>query len=408
MKIALVLIFFLIFIAFHDFLTFKALNSAFAGCLSRCLWAKSLYWTTAILPLFTLIWALIMASTSKESYYIPNYFYIAFGVLTLFYFPKTFISIFYTFDYLWNLILFKTHLINIIGLGISILVFLWTLHGLTLNRSHFQVRTQEISNSKIPQGFDGFKIIQISDMHIGSFHKHPEDIERLVAEINHEKPDLILFTGDMVSNYANELEEFTHILSQLEAPFGKYAILGNHDYGEYVKWAKPSDSEKNLELLEQLHQKSGFTLLKNTHVNIVIGSDSFQLAGVENWGLPPFPQHGDLATALKHTNPDLFTILLSHDPSHWRAQVLNYSSVDLTLSGHTHAMQLGLEIGNWQWSPASFKYPEWGGLYTEKKQMLYVNRGAGYIGLPGRIGIRPEISQLVLSTIKEPGKNYEL
>jgi hypothetical protein len=400
MKILFFIILTLALIVGLDILSYKAINLRFNQIFSRSIIAKSLFFFTTALALSILIYGIIRSAMDPSNIFVANYFYTFFGVFVLFALPKFGISVFYLLDQVVFLLIKKQHYINTFGLVISGISFFWVLHGLSINKDNFQVRTEQFASNKIPQSFNGFKIIQISDLHIGSFHKNPKSIQKLVKEINEQKPDLIVFTGDLVSNYAAEVDEFTTILKQLKAKHGKYSIMGNHDYGEYVRWKSEAEAQQNIQNLKQKHADIDFSLLDNKNTTIHIEGESIQLIGVENWGLPPFPQYGNLSKSSSNIDKTKFTILLSHDPSHWRAEVINYPFIDLTLSGHTHAMQLGFELGSWQWSPVAWKYKEWGGLYKEQNQYLYVNRGTGFIGLPGRIGIRPEITSIILSKKK--------
>jgi hypothetical protein len=212
-----------------------------------------------------------------------------------------------------------------------------------------------------------------------------------------QKPDLLLFTGDLVNDFAEEVLPYKSMFEALQPPMGKFSVLGNHDYGDYPGWESEQAKADNFAALHQHHADMGFDLLKNRHVRLTRGDDSLVLAGVENWGKPPFPQHGDLNAALDGTAPDDFVVLMSHDPTHWDAHVLPATQqVHLTLSGHTHGAQMGVEIPGVQWSPASFVYPRWAGLYQEGRRFLYVNRGFGFIGFPGRVGIWPEVTVLEL------------
>ena len=238
--------------------------------------------------------------------------------------------------------------------------------------------------------------MHISDWHIGSYYGKPERIQEAVNRINSLNPDLLVFTGDLVNNVSSEVDEFLPILKNLKAKYGVYSILGNHDYGDYVRWENEEERETNLERLKNIEKEAGFRLLTNESEEIIIDDEKIALIGIENWGLPPFPQHGDLLKAMQHTDSIPFKILLSHDPSHWDAEVKNKTDIDLTLSGHTHGMQFGFILKNLKWSPVKLKYPRWAGLYNHSKQKLYVNVGIGFIGFPGRVGIRPEIAVINL------------
>jgi len=285
--------------------------------------------------------------------------------------------------------------------GIWLILSLSIINGIFRGRFDWKVIKKNLKFSNVPKAFEGFRIVQISDIHIGSFFDRHGPVEGAIEKINRQKPDLILFTGDLVNNYAKETNGWAEIFSRLKAKHGIYSVYGNHDYGEYVKWESPGQLEENMKEFEQAHRDFGYQLLKNEHVLIEKDGESFALAGVENWGLPPFPQHGDLKAAVHGIAEGMFTILMSHDPSHWDAQIIPDSKVDLTLSGHTHGMQFGIEIGNWKWSPVKYRYPRWAGLYEKGQQRLYVNRGFGYIGFPGRVGIKPEITLIELGQVDD-------
>ncbi|MGW8314117.1 MAG: metallophosphoesterase [Bacteroidales bacterium] len=268
--------------------------------------------------------------------------------------------------------------------------------GMIRGRNNVKVFREEIAIRDLPPSFDGMTVVQISDLHLGGFYHHRSHIASLVEQINRLKPDLLLFTGDMVNNFSEEVDPFIRILEGLKAPLGKFAILGNHDYGHYFQWESTREEQENLDRVKQKIREAGFDLLLNEHRTIGTDGASIELVGVENWGKPPFPQQGDLGKALQGTDPAKVKILMSHDPSHWDLKVRGKAPIQLTLSGHTHAMQIGLEIGSWHWSPSRWTYKQWAGLYKENGQYLYVNRGLGFTGFPGRVGIRPEITLLTL------------
>jgi predicted MPP superfamily phosphohydrolase len=282
------------------------------------------------------------------------------------------------------------------GLMLAAIPFASILYGVTKGKFNYKVMRESISFPNLPKSFKGLKIVQISDMHLGSFNKNFEKVAKAVELINEQKPDLIFFTGDLVNNFAGETEGWAPVLGKMEARLGKYSIMGNHDYGDYSHWPSPEAKADNLQKIKDFHRDMGFRLLLNETEHININGEEIALVGVENWGKPPFPQHGDLAKATNGSSHIPFKILLSHDPSHWDEEVLN-TDIDLTFSGHTHGMQFGIERAGIKWSPGQYKYPRWGGLYKEGKQYLYVNRGFGYIGFPGRIGMPPEITLVQLS-----------
>ncbi|WP_167607348.1 metallophosphoesterase [Maribellus sediminis] len=282
------------------------------------------------------------------------------------------------------------------GLFLAAIPFASILYGVTKGKFKFRVMRERLSFNRLPESFKGLKIVQISDMHLGSFNKKYEPIEKAIELINEQEPDLIFFTGDLVNNFAEETEGWAPILKKMNAKIGKYSILGNHDYGDYSEWKTPEEKAKNLAAIKGFHKKIGFKLLLNETEIIRINDEEISLIGVENWGKPPFPQHGDLKKAMENVDPNSFKLLLSHDPSHWDAEVLGKTDIELAFAGHTHGMQFGIERAGIKWSPVQYKYPRWGGLYKEKQQYLYVNRGFGYIGFPGRIGMPPEITVVEL------------
>lgn len=275
------------------------------------------------------------------------------------------------------------------ALALSSLVYV--LYGATEGKQHFQIREVTISSDELPAGFNGYRIVQISDIHAGSWTGNGAALQRAVNLINDQHADLVLFTGDLVNNLATELDEFIPVFKQLKAKDGVYAVLGNHDYSPYIEWETESAKEANLESLKEKQAAMGWKLLNNEHVIIRHQGDSIALVGVENSGNPPFPNYGDLPKALRGTE-GMYKVLMSHDPTHWRREVLPESDVQLMLSGHTHEMQFSI----FGFSPAKYVYPEHNGLYQEGKQALFVNIGLGYLMFPMRLGAWPEITVLTL------------
>ncbi|MFA5328341.1 MAG: metallophosphoesterase [Prolixibacteraceae bacterium] len=270
-------------------------------------------------------------------------------------------------------------------------------YGMT-NRYRYKIRRVQIPIKDLPQAFKGMKIAQISDIHSGSFD-NPEAVKAGVHSIMKENPDLILFTGDLVNNRAEEIVPYMDVFKALKAPLGVYSVLGNHDYGDYVSWPLDEAKKQNLERLKQHHAEMGWRLLLNEHVILERNNRQLALIGIENWGARGFTKYGDMKKAiagLENSNVPV-KILLSHDPSHWDAQVRkDYQDIALTLSGHTHGMQFGIEIPGFKWSPIQYMYKQWAGLYQEQDQYLYVNRGFGFLGYQGRLGIMPEITMIEL------------
>ncbi len=284
-----------------------------------------------------------------------------------------------------------------ISLGIASIPILGTVYGITIGKYNYQLKRIPLTFSRLPKAFDGLKVIQFSDFHAGSFDDY-EAVKNGLEYINERKPDLILFTGDLVNNRAGESQPFIEMLKQLDAPLGKFAILGNHDYGDYVPYESEQERIENMQSLFKVFEETGFELLTNENRQIEKDGEVIDIVGVENWGQDPFPQYGDLDKATTDLPTDRFSILLSHDPDHWDHEVLNHQhKFDLTLSGHTHGAQFGVEIPGWQWSPVKYRYKRWMGLYQSDDQYLFVSKGFGFLGFPGRVGMSPEVVEFKLS-----------
>lgn len=269
-------------------------------------------------------------------------------------------------------------------------------YGIISGAYDYRIRRTVVRLPNLPTAFDGIKIGHLSDIHSGSFFNKTAvmgGIEMLMKE----KPDLIFFTGDLVNNTADEVKDYVPIFGKLKAPLGVFSTLGNHDYGDYVQWSSPQEKRENLELMKEAHRQMGWQLLMNENKEIKLNGDKVAILGVENWGKGGFVKHGRLDKAIRGTEEAAVKLLLSHDPSHWDAQVRpRYDDIDVMFSGHTHGFQFGIEVGNFKWSPAQYMYKQWAGLYQENDQYLYVNRGFGFLGFPGRIGMLPEITIMEL------------
>lgn len=283
-----------------------------------------------------------------------------------------------------------------LGLGLGGTLLGSLLFGFK-NKYNYQLKRIKLSYNNLPTAFRGLKIVHISDIHIGSL-QNKKAVESGINKVLQQKPDLILFTGDLVNNKAAEMEGWTNLFSRFRAPMGVFSILGNHDYGDYVAWPSLEAKQNNLQQLKQIHAGMGWRLLMNEHVVLEKEGQKVALLGIENWGAKGrFPKYGKMQEAYPGTESIPFKILMSHDPSHWDAQIrTEYPDIDLMLSGHTHGMQFGMENPFFKWSPVQWMYKQWAGLYEEGKQRLYVNRGFGFIGYPGRVGILPEITILEL------------
>ncbi|SDE44852.1 hypothetical protein SAMN05216464_106175 [Mucilaginibacter pineti] len=270
----------------------------------------------------------------------------------------------------------------------------------------YHVKYQTMYLPNLPKAFDGIKLGQISDIHSGSFY-NKKAVRGGVEMLLKEKPDLIFFTGDLVNGQAEEMNDYQDIFSKVKAPLGVYSCLGNHDYGDYGTWDNPADKKKNHEQLILTHKNMGWDLLQNTHRRLKVDGEEIGILGIENWGeLSRFPKYGRMDLAVKDTDDLPVKLLLSHDPSHWRAQVLpEYPQIDAMFSGHTHGMQFGVQTKYFQWSPIEYVYKEWAGFYYEGKQQLYVNVGYGFVGFAGRVGILPEITIFTLKSGQDPARS---
>ncbi len=283
-----------------------------------------------------------------------------------------------------------------LGIGVGTTLFGTLLYGFS-NQYNYQTRKIKLSFANLPQAFKGLKIVQISDIHSGSF-MNKEAVMRGVDAINALEPDLILFTGDLVNDRAVEMAPYVEVFNKLDAKMGVYSVLGNHDYGDYASWKSEAEKQANLQALKQTHAQMGWRLLLDEAVNLEKDGAAIRLIGVQNIsGRANFHSYGNLQQAYADSAAFPFKILMSHDPSHWESEVRDkFPDIDLTLSGHTHGMQFGVEIPGFKWSPVQWVYKHWAGLYEKAGQKLYVNRGFGFIGYPGRVGILPEITLIEL------------
>ena len=284
-----------------------------------------------------------------------------------------------------------------LGVGLSSTLFFSLLYGFG-NKYNYKLVKKKISLKGLPLAFKGFKIIHISDIHSGSL-KDKAAVLKGVELIEKQNADIVLFTGDLVNDRATEMHNWMDVFGKINAPQGVYSTLGNHDYGDYVKWDTVEEKKQNLEALKQVHHDLGWRLLMNENISIEKNGEKIKIVGIENWGAKArFPKYGKMDLAMQGVSNDDVAILLSHDPSHWEAEVIpKYSNVQLTLSGHTHGMQFGLENPYFKWSPVQWVYKQWAGIYDNKDQQLYVNRGFGFLGYPGRVGILPEITLIELT-----------
>ncbi len=405
---ALIIVFLMLLIDVYVFYVIRSLNSTSSQRMKTVIFAS--YWTISILAIAGL---LLFFFTGYELLSKKIRLYL-FAVVVALFFSKLIASVFFILDdirrgiqWLTGKLFFQgTEVAGMNEGGISRSVFLnWLgmatggflfgslIYGFS-NKYNYQLKKIKLHFDNLPEGFRGMKIVQFSDVHSGSF-TNKKAVSRGVKMIMDQNPDIVFFTGDLVNDIATEMKLYMDVFSQVKAPLGVFSIFGNHDYGDYIKWPVDGVSKaQNLENLAQVHADLGWQLLRNRHVVIERNGDQMPIIGVENWSnIGRFPKYGDLSKAYAGTEKFPFKILLSHDPSHWDAQVRpDFSDIDLMLSGHTHGMQFGVELPGFRWSPVQYVYKEWDGLYEKGKQKLYVNPGYGFIGYPGRVGILPEIT----------------
>ena len=399
-------------IDFYSFMGLKKLQLNISNVQRKILYY--IFWIVPIIIIGSVFYLFLFRSEINPQNQMVVFHYFSGGFL-LFYIPKLIFILFNLLDDLYHLGKFlftkflkrgmnnsdgvkisRSTFLTRAGFIIAGIPFLSIAYGIGWGKYNFIVRKSNLNYPNLPAEFDGFKIAQFSDFHLGSFSDNVDKIEEVVDLINDQNPDLIVFTGDLVNNVAAEVNPFLSSISKLRAKYGKYSILGNHDYGEYVRWNSEDEKKKNLSQLLKIQEEIGLKMLMNSRTEIKIGESSISLIGIENWGLPPFPQYGDLKKAMEGIDESAFKVLLSHDPTHWDAQVVGKTNIDLSLAGHTHGAQFGIEIPGWRWSPVNLRYKQWGGIYKNKGQVLNVNTGIGFIGFPGRIGMPPEIGLLTL------------
>jgi predicted MPP superfamily phosphohydrolase len=290
----------------------------------------------------------------------------------------------------------RTVWVSELTMAFAAIMFLVVLFGITRGRHFYRVRREILNFPDLPEAFDGFTITQLSDIHSGSFSSET-GVQKGLDLVNAQASDMILFTGDLVNNKASEMDRWIPAFSKLKAGYGKFSVLGNHDYGDYVSWESEAAKRQNLTRLKEVHGDIGFKLLQNESISVKKDGQSISLIGVENWGKGGFHKYGDLEKAAAGIPDESFNILMSHDPSHWDAVTLSHPKhIHLTLAGHTHGAQFGIEFFKFKWSPIKYVYKQWAGLYEQAGKYLYVNRGFGFLGLKGRIGMWPEVAVITL------------
>ena len=394
---------FIVFVLFIDFYAFQSIKT-----ITKNKMVFLIYWLVSVAVILNVVYTI---NTIGESRGLSQQVMLSFGLLILTLSPKIIAlivlfgeDIFRVFKSGFNYFSSTTTsnyfpdrrmFVSKMALGLAAIPFSSVLYGMVRGKYNYKVIKHTLYFEDLPSAFDGFKLTHLSDIHSGSFDDE-EKIAYGIDLINEQDSDVILFTGDIVNNTADEMIPWIPLFNNLKAKDGKYAVLGNHDYGEYVRWKNPEEKERNFQDIKDIHPKIGFNLLLNDSVYLEKGNDKIALVGVENWGTR-FKKAGDLNLASSKINKEDFKILMSHDPSHWEQEVKTHTAnFHLTLSGHTHGMQFGIEIPGIKWSPVQYIYKHWAGVYKELGKYLNVNRGFGFLAFPGRIGIWPEITVITL------------
>jgi predicted MPP superfamily phosphohydrolase len=345
---------------------------------------------------FGFVYLYIYPNQPREATNIPVYFYFNAFLFTLFIFniPN---SLFFLIHILVDR---KRHILSHAGLILSICLAASLIYGVLWGSHKIQTKQVDIEFENLPESFDDYKVLQFSDVHLGSMLKSNRLLNKANDIIQKQDPDLVLFTGDIVNNFAYEMNGFRNVLGKMATGRNSFSILGNHDYGNYTNWTSQAEKQANFEKIVSTLNETGFQLLRNEHTIIYKNNDSIFLAGVENWGHPPFPQYADLEKAIKGIPKNAFTILMTHDPAHWHSKVKNRGDIEFSLSGHTHGMQWGIKIAGIKFSIAALVNEVWGGLYKHNKSVLYVNTGLGNVGIPWRLDMAPEITVIKLKRSK--------
>jgi predicted MPP superfamily phosphohydrolase len=398
-----------------DFYVFQSLRLVTAGLPQKTrLLIHGFYWSFSVIAVLLFLFIPVFGFESIPRF-IRTY---VFAIVVGFFIAKIVASIFFLVDDLRRVLqwggtkaidlakgngvqsgegISRSIFLSWLGVGVGSGLFGTLLYGFG-NKYKYKVEKRKVAFSNLPDKFKGLKIIHISDIHSGSL-EDKKAVAKGVEKIMELKPDIVFFTGDLVNNISTEMDPLVEVFSGIQAPMGVYSILGNHDYGDYFQWSSKEEKSQNLDRLKSIHAQMGWKLLLNENVTLEKEGASIGLIGVENWGAKAnFSRYGDLKKAYAGVEQHQFKILLSHDPSHWDAEVCkHYGDIDLMLSGHTHGMQFGVEIPGFRWSPVQYVYKQWSGLYTNGNQKLYVNRGFGFLGYPGRVGMLPEITLLELA-----------
>jgi predicted MPP superfamily phosphohydrolase len=400
-----------------DYYILRGINTAFK--FTRKKWFLGLYWFWAVF----LIAVLLLGVYSKMSVGARGAFLFLFFITFIF---KLFYALFIAVDDLRRFVIYfslknkkpataiatepatfksipRSEFLMKAGILAGAVPLYLIKHNMSKGLYDYQVKNVTLYLPNLPKVFDGMRIGQISDIHSGSFHS-VHDMRGGVDMLLNQKADVIFFTGDLVNGQTSEVNRVVDVFKKVRAPLGVYSILGNHDYGDYGKWPTPADKDKNFADMLQAHKTLGWDLLIDEHRRLKVGGEELGILGIGNWGeMSRFPKYGKMEKAVLNTDDLPVKLLLSHDPSHWRAEVIpKYPQIDVMFSGHTHGMQFGVRTDDFQWSPIEYVYQEWAGLYREKHQQIYVNVGYGFLAYPGRIGILPEITIFTLKAAADP------
>jgi predicted MPP superfamily phosphohydrolase len=403
---------FTLFLIAIDWYAFQAFRQFFPSTGTGRRWCITAYWLFSAGLLLLLFYFRFLAEPGKHR------LLMVFGlsVYFIFLFSKLVLCLFLLAEDVWRVLVLsflqvrknffqgppvfspsRSAALAKIAAGIAAVPLVSLVYGMVKGAYNYKIRKVELRLKGLPPAFEGVKLIQISDIHAGSLYD-PEAVARGVGMLMSEKPDMVFFTGDMVNNEAAEFDALREIFCQIKAPLGIFSVLGNHDYGDYKYWESQEAKQANFSDLMQHHRQMGWQLLMDEHVLVEKNGQKIAVAGIQNWGARGnFPKYGDLSKALKDLENPGVLLLLSHDPSHWEAQVLpDFPEISAMFSGHTHGMQFGVEIPGFRWSPVQYMYRQWAGLYQQGNSQLYVNRGFGFLGYPGRVGIWPEITSFTL------------
>ncbi len=396
-------IIFTVFILLVDFYAFQSIKT-----LTKSKWLYAIYWCFSLLVLLNFVYKI---TTFDSSNGLSRQVMFAMGLVILSVVPKLLALIVLFTEDIYRIVKLvfnylstsstenhfpdRRAFVSKLALGLAAIPFSSVIYGMVKGKYNYQVINHTLFFDDLPEAFDGFKLTHISDIHCGSFDNEAK-ISYGIDLINEQQADVILFTGDIVNNKAEEMNPWIGHFKKLRANYGKYAVLGNHDYGEYIRWKTKEEKAQNFEAIKNIHPKIGFNLLLNDSIYLEKNREKIAIVGVENWGTR-FKKAGDLALASSKIKKEDFKILLSHDPTHWENEVKNHeNNYQLTLSGHTHGMQFGIEIPGIKWSPVQYVYKYWAGIYKEMNKYLNVNRGFGFLAFPGRVGIWPEITVITL------------